>query len=580
MKLVLHIVRKDLRKLRWPLAGWLLTVALNLALAFALVGGVEFGAGAELERLSVGLRLAGYALTFVIAAMLVQEDALVGSNQFWPTRPISAGRLLAAKLAGWLLLLVLPQLGLTLPWWITCTFGARDMTLAALEIVVIQAAVALPAALVASLTDTLSRFLVWAFVFVFSVIIIPGTLSYWLPNKFTERDFPLQTLAGWAAFAVVVAVVIVGQFLQRDTRRALVRLGVGAVLAPVVAVVAGLLLTPWLASRGAWREWQPERTAGVTVAPLGWRTSGAGRPPGNEVYLNTFLAVRGLPPDWLLAGRSGLETSQSWSWVGGPVVTRESMWINPWVNAQPVFRALLRVNPEKRDEETERYLARQNEERRAKNPNYDAGWRAMHKLREGEPAGVEVTTLVMPSTVARMRQAAPAYAATVRLEARRPEVWAEAPLLATGWMARHGHGWRVVRTEFGPPRIVQPTGGEVAPHELRLHLVGTAPLGLMNLLPGRRDYWDNWRSPSLVSFNREGGDLRWGSQSGGTAITVGSVQVRPSVLTLLAPVVRRGDKGVVRDPKWFEGARLALVGYREEARFAREVRAERFQERR
>jgi hypothetical protein len=240
------------------------------------------------------------------------------------------------------------------------------------------------------------------------------------------------------------------------------------------------------------------------------------------------------------------------------------------------LRAVLGVGPKQRDDESERYLATREAERLAKNPAQEASARAFERMRLGAPVGVEVFATLLPSTVERMRLAPPAYAASVRLEARRPEVWGEVPLLSTGWMARNGHGWRVTRTEFGPPRIVQPTGGAVAPYELRLIRVGTAPEFFLGLLSNQRSYWDNWRRPTLVAFHREGGDLWFGSRSGGTALTIGSVQIRPSVMTVYAPVVRRGDKGVVRDPKWFEGARLALVGFREEARFTREVKLEKF----
>ena len=66
-----------------------------------------------LERLSV----------FFLTALLVQEDNLVSTSPFWVTRSISNARLLAAKFAGWLALLWLPAVVLTLPWWLVCGDG-------------------------------------------------------------------------------------------------------------------------------------------------------------------------------------------------------------------------------------------------------------------------------------------------------------------------------------------------------------------------------------------------------------------------------------------------------------------------
>ena len=159
MKLVLHMVRKDFLRLRWPLAGWLVLVAAKLGLGFALVLGADLlgWKNDSMTSVVVGGFVLERVMTFVLVAMLVLEDALVGSTQFWTTRPISGARLLAAKLAGGLLLLWLPEVLLTLPWWLTCGFGGREMAWAMFELLVVLGTVAVPAALVASLTDMPSR---------------------------------------------------------------------------------------------------------------------------------------------------------------------------------------------------------------------------------------------------------------------------------------------------------------------------------------------------------------------------------------------------------------------------------------
>jgi len=102
MNLTLHIVLKDLRRLRWPLAVRLLIIALKLGIGFSFVltGGFSVMPVEWIKFLPQALLGGELAFTFVLTAMLVHEDSLVGTTQFWLTRPISGARLLGAKLAG------------------------------------------------------------------------------------------------------------------------------------------------------------------------------------------------------------------------------------------------------------------------------------------------------------------------------------------------------------------------------------------------------------------------------------------------------------------------------------------------
>jgi hypothetical protein len=328
MKLVLHIVWKDCRRLRWPLALWLFLVALKIGIGFSLILTGGF-AGLSASRLQdVTTELAGVAslLTIVLTAMLVQEDSLVGTTQFWLTRPISRWRLLVAKLAGWVLLLYLPAVVLSLPWWLTCAFGPREIARAALDLLALQVLVSVPAALVASLTDTLSRFLVWGLVLVFAGAVLPSMLMLWIAGWIGISDAPGPAFALfiWATVGLVFAAVIVGQFLRRDVVRSLVRLAVGSVLAPVMAVLANIALAPLFSPQRTWTDWHPERMEGVTVSLNGFRASASGRPPGSEIYLETDFAVQGLPREMTLDSGTELPAQQTWRWPGGPVLKRDS----------------------------------------------------------------------------------------------------------------------------------------------------------------------------------------------------------------------------------------------------------------
>ena len=101
MRLVWQIVRKDLWRQRWWISLWLLSGSTMLLTRTAelviqhgqtvrgMGGGDMFGLWA---LLTFGL------VAFFMPARAVLDDPLVDSNAQWRTRPISMGRLLAAKI--------------------------------------------------------------------------------------------------------------------------------------------------------------------------------------------------------------------------------------------------------------------------------------------------------------------------------------------------------------------------------------------------------------------------------------------------------------------------------------------------
>jgi hypothetical protein len=192
------------------------------------------------------------------------------------------------------------------------------------------------------------------------------------------------------------------------------------------------------------------------------------------------------------------------------------------------------------------------------------------------PTGFNVQASLLPSTIERIRRTPPAFEATVRLRAMRPELWIETPPRATGWHARHGHGFRIERPDFRLPGAPIPAGSREMLDPIRLPVVvAAAELG-WDQVKGRVNYWDYWYRPSLITFHQAGGDIGGGQVSEQTHLDIGSVRLTIGYLNVWRPLVRRGDKWLERDPNWFEGLKLALVGFREEARFTREVRVERF----
>lgn len=111
MDQILHILKKDIRRLRWEIAA---SVLITMLLAW-LNGDVRLiRAVTQEEKVLDGLRsmlqaLSVFAWWFLIVS-LMQEEAIPGVKQFWLTRPYRRGALLAAKIGFVLLFLNLPML--------------------------------------------------------------------------------------------------------------------------------------------------------------------------------------------------------------------------------------------------------------------------------------------------------------------------------------------------------------------------------------------------------------------------------------------------------------------------------------
>ena len=96
MKLILQIIKKDLRRYRWAIGLWaasFLYGQLQPNVAFNELPNVSF---ADFFKLGSGSLF--LALTFLLVAGLIQEDSPEEDQGAWRTRPISAGHMLAAKL--------------------------------------------------------------------------------------------------------------------------------------------------------------------------------------------------------------------------------------------------------------------------------------------------------------------------------------------------------------------------------------------------------------------------------------------------------------------------------------------------
>ncbi len=235
MKLVWHIVLKDGRRLWLPLSLWLLLQLAHLALlSHAWHWGEVAAPQFEMLRYFSGTwGVIISAVGFLLAAWLVMEDSLVLTTAFWPTRPISGPRLLAAKTTGALLLLsVLPVLVLT-PLWLLCGFSAFELGRAALDVAMGQGLLSLAAFALACVTATSGQFLVRA---VGALIILPLSAAFAL-GKFSKCGDEIGAGLGesryWLVLGILLVtplILVVYQFLTRRTSRSCLILGLGLTL--------------------------------------------------------------------------------------------------------------------------------------------------------------------------------------------------------------------------------------------------------------------------------------------------------------------------------------------------------------
>lgn len=235
MRSILHIVRKDLRLLSGRLAVWLAVVAAKTIAGIYLVGsadlkGADFGA---IQGALLTLSVTDVALTFLIAGLLVHADGVAGSDAGWMTRPIAGWRLLVAKLMTAGLALVLPAVVLAWPWWWYCGFGGRELAVASLELVVLQAMIVLPVMTVASVTRTLPQLAIWTVVGVSGALLAMGArigLMRVFGGGYGERMMVFALLV-----LVLVAIVLPWHYARRSWYRTVTALAAGAVFAALGA---------------------------------------------------------------------------------------------------------------------------------------------------------------------------------------------------------------------------------------------------------------------------------------------------------------------------------------------------------
>lgn len=277
MKLIWHIIRKDLARFRWPLIGWLALIAAKNAL-FMVAAGTFGPTWVELlvqaQNGPVHLILFGLEplTAFFLTAAVAFEDAPVGGEPWWVTRPISGVRLGTAKLLGLGLMIVVPQMVIPLPWWVSAGFGWEQLGSFAVgfgSFYLLLAVLGLGAAV---LTGSYPRFILWTPMALLAFVLLHGfALTIFgreaapITNISTLIFDVLVLLAGMAAVALVIAYQ---RYVTRFFRWALVtRVALTALASAIIFAI--LIQSPQALGRR-----QPPEIA----APAGIRVTAKDRP--------------------------------------------------------------------------------------------------------------------------------------------------------------------------------------------------------------------------------------------------------------------------------------------------------------
>ena len=256
MSQVLHILRKDLRHLRWLLILWVAILILNVALTIigAATAGETFPAAIVFREMSSLLSVLQTLMLALMIARLIQDEPLVGWNAFWLTRPYSRGALMAAKLLFVAGALVVAPLIADLAEMAVVRAGWRAQLAAAPSFLASHLRWALGLCAIAVLTPTFARFVLVAIgvvvggtvamLMIVSVVIALGAVQ---PTTIVSPLLPDPTTAvvSFAMSTLSAVAVITYQYRYRRWR-------IGTALA-----VLGVMATTFVPELWPWRFLRP-----------------------------------------------------------------------------------------------------------------------------------------------------------------------------------------------------------------------------------------------------------------------------------------------------------------------------------
>ncbi|HEY0968212.1 MAG TPA: hypothetical protein VGD88_12545, partial [Opitutaceae bacterium] len=340
MNTIWHMVRKDLSRARWLAVGWLVVMVLPvLAGSLVLAGwddvwGLTLPFRAGLAQVVFLLQL---LIVFPIVAWVIHEDNVVGSRAHWVVLPISGGRLLAAKTCSLLLILWAMPLGALLPWWLFNGFGSRELASALFNHSVAVLPAMAVALTLASLTDSLGRFIIACLAAYLGLMAITGAMvSFRMDADGTPP--PPDVSGSRMLLVVLVSAVTLSAVVTHQYRRR--RLPVSLCLAGVGASIVVLIAVGWqwgfptslVAEDGKVLESRPDITfdvEGSTFQRL--RRAGAAASRSSWLRFEIRVKVDGLRAGELWTGRI---RELSFEWSDGTTASFGPDIVGPYTSLQ------------------------------------------------------------------------------------------------------------------------------------------------------------------------------------------------------------------------------------------------------
>ncbi|MFT3783490.1 MAG: hypothetical protein QM790_15870 [Nibricoccus sp.] len=230
MKMIWHIMKKDLRAI-WPLwAGWLALIAIRIPLLLYYVNSAGAQALSVISLVGGCSLLADVLLVVSLVRALVHEDALVGDNSFWVTRPVAGNQLLVAKLLGASIVCVASPLVLLLPTWLGFGFDQSEIARVLTYHCLLNSILVVLAFLFSVITRRGSSFWLLVISTIVVVVILAIASSQWLSISLSQND----QLAVICIGLVLVLFGVGQQFIKRRAWIVQSTFGACALIAAVI----------------------------------------------------------------------------------------------------------------------------------------------------------------------------------------------------------------------------------------------------------------------------------------------------------------------------------------------------------
>jgi len=238
MKLTWHVIKKDLYQFRWSLVLWLSCFTYLVFFQERVGTLVNTESKGYLQLLSMLIMV---VLSCAMLISIIQQDHPVDSSAFWRTRPISAHRLVAAKLLLLFALFVgIPFLTVLLWVWTQDLVRLNSVREYSLMVLVLSSLVLSLAAAAACTRNIAYALLLWL-----GAIFGSGTLADILGHFLPKLTLQLSQQMNMNRILTVLALsmafnlaIILNQYLRR-------RLSVSAILIVAGNVSIVLVATLW-----------------------------------------------------------------------------------------------------------------------------------------------------------------------------------------------------------------------------------------------------------------------------------------------------------------------------------------------